>query len=106
MISDDELSLGGYRYEDLLELRIVSNRTDLARKQTDLGFPFPVKTGASQATFLKFEVHAWLRMRAALRDIERASATLPERSPRGSRPPSAVKPGQATSRAKVLTDAT
>ena len=27
--------------------RIISNRTDLSRKQTELGFPLPVKTGAS-----------------------------------------------------------
>ena len=105
MISAQDLALGGYRYEDLLDLRIVSNRTDLARKQTDLGFPVPVKTGASQATFLKFEVHAWLRLRAALRDTECASATLPERSPRDA-PASAVKPGRAMSRAKVLINAT
>ena len=68
MLTDAELALGGYRYQDLQALRIIENRTDLARKQDELGFPKPVKTGKSQALFLKIEVHAWLRKRAALRD--------------------------------------
>ena len=70
MLTDEEIELGGYRFEDLQEKRIVENRTDLLRKQTDLGFPLPIKTGASQAMFLKSEVHAWLRRRAALRDAK------------------------------------
>ena len=45
MLTDEEIGLGGYRFEDLQDLRIVTNRTDLARKQTELGFPLPVKTG-------------------------------------------------------------
>ena len=68
MLTDEEIALGGYRYEDLLALRIVSNRTDLDRKQAELNFPKPVKTGKSQAWFPKAEVNAWLRKRAALRD--------------------------------------
>ena len=68
MLTDAELALGGYRFEDLQELRIVENRTDLARKQTEHGFPKAVKTGKKQTLFLKAEVHAWLRKRAALRD--------------------------------------
>jgi hypothetical protein len=68
MLTDEELELGGLRFEDLQEKRIVENRTDLLRKQTDLGFPKPIKTGASQAMFLKSEVYAWLRKRAALRE--------------------------------------
>jgi|KBSSwiStaDraftv2_1062776.scaffolds.fasta_scaffold2694743_2 predicted DNA-binding transcriptional regulator AlpA len=67
MLTDEEIALGGYRYEDLLALRIVTNRTDLDRKQTELKFPLPVKTGKSQAWFPKAEVHKWLRERAALR---------------------------------------
>ena len=39
MLTDEELELGGFRFEDLQEKRIVKNRTDLLRKQTDLGFP-------------------------------------------------------------------
>jgi hypothetical protein len=68
MLTDEELELGGLRFEDLHKKRIVENRTDLLRKQTDLGFPKPIKTGASQAMFLKSEVYAWLRKRAALRE--------------------------------------
>ena len=75
MLTDEEIALGGYRYEDLLALRIVTNRTDLDRKQAELNFPKPVKTGKSQAWFPKAEVNAWLRMRAALRD---APSVVPE----------------------------
>jgi predicted DNA-binding transcriptional regulator AlpA len=67
-LTDDELAQGGYRFEDLQALRVVKNRTDLNRKQSELGFPRPVKTGKSQALFLKAEVHAWLAARALLRD--------------------------------------
>jgi hypothetical protein len=68
MTTLDEFDLGGYRYEDLRDARIVSNRTDLNRKQRELGFPRPIKTGERAAWFPKSEVHAWLRQRAALRD--------------------------------------
>ena len=74
MLTDEEIALGGYRYEDLLALRIVTNRTDLDRKQAELNFPKPIKTGKSQAWFPKAEVNAWLRMRAALRDAPEAKA--------------------------------
>jgi hypothetical protein len=70
MLTDDEIVLGGYRFEDLQALRIIENRTDLNRKQNELGFPKPIKTGKSQAWFPKSEVHAWLRQRAALRDVQ------------------------------------
>jgi len=66
-LTDDELAQGGYRFEDLQARRIITNRTDLNRKQRELGFPLPVKTGNSQAMFLRVEVHAWLRERLALR---------------------------------------
>ena len=75
-LTDDELAQGGYRFEDLQARRIITNRTDLSRKQRELGFPLPVKTGNSQAMFLRVEVHAWLRGRLALRPApkhERAS---------------------------------
>jgi hypothetical protein len=81
MLTDDEIGLGFYRFEDLQELRIVENRTDLNRKQTELGFPEPVKTGKSQAAFPKVEVHAWLRMRAALRDAPIQIAQIPTVAP-------------------------
>jgi hypothetical protein len=83
-MTDDDFSLGGYRFEDLQNLRIVENRTDLNRKQKDLGFPRPVKTGKSQAWFPKSEVHAWLRERAALRDVPIQNVPpLPEKSRSG-----------------------
>ena len=61
---------GGYRFEDLKSARIVSNRTDLSRKQRELGFPLPIKTGERSAWFPKSEVHAWLEKRASLRDTK------------------------------------
>ncbi len=67
---DDPFSAGGYRFKDLQDAGIVSNRTDLNRKQRELGFPRPIKTGERSAWFPKSEVHAWLRARAALRDTE------------------------------------
>ena len=67
MLTDDQIAMGGYRFQDLKTLRVVENRTDLNRKQNELGFPLPVKTGKSQALFLKSEVHDWLRQRVALR---------------------------------------
>src|SRR6476469_169357 len=78
MLTDEEIGLGGYRFEDLQDLRIVTNRTDLARKQTELGFPLPVKTGNSQAMFLRAEVRAWLRQRIALRDVQIQNSTAAE----------------------------
>ena len=36
-LTDEQLALGGFRFEDLQELRIVENRTDLARKQDEHG---------------------------------------------------------------------
>jgi hypothetical protein len=72
MMIPDEFSAGGYRFKDLQDARIVSNRTDLNRKQREHGFPQPVKTGDKQAWFPKSEVHAWLRKRAALRDSDKS----------------------------------
>jgi hypothetical protein len=70
MMTPDEFTAGGYRFKDLQSAGIVSNRTDLNRKQRKHGFPKPIKLGDSQAWFPKSEVHAWLRRRAALRDTE------------------------------------
>ena len=77
-LTDDELAQGGYRFEDLQARRIITNRTDLSRKQRELGFPLPVKTGNSQAMFLRAEVHAWLRQRIALRDVQIQNSTAAE----------------------------
>lgn len=73
MMTPDDFSGGGYRFKDLQAARIVSNRTDLNRKQREHGFPKPIKLGDSQAWFPKSEVHAWLKKRAALRDAERGN---------------------------------
>ena len=102
-MTDDDFSLGGYRFEDLQALRIVENRTDLNRKQKDLGFPRPVKTGKSQAWFPKSEVHAWLRKRAALRDAPIQSAPLlPGKARSGKVRPGKVRPGRVRRRLKAL----
>lgn len=79
MLTDEQLELGGFRFEDLQEKRIVKNRTDLARKQAEHGFPLGVKTGEAQVVFLKSEVFAWLRKRAALRDAVPAPVPVPRR---------------------------
>lgn len=80
-LSDADLALGGYRFEDLQAMRVVTNRTDLDRKLAEHEFPKPVKTGKSQTIFLKVEVHNWLRKRVALRD-----------APAPIEPPAAVSP--------------
>jgi N6-adenosine-specific RNA methylase IME4 len=59
---------GGYRYQDLVDARIISGRGDLNYKQNHFGFPRPIKTGSHSAWFPKAEVHEWLSARAALRD--------------------------------------
>jgi len=64
--TDDEISLGFYKFSDLVALGIVRDRTDLHRKQRAYGFPRPMKTGDRQAPFLKIRVHNWVRQRAAL----------------------------------------
>lgn len=92
-ISDADLALGGYRYQDLLGLRIVSSRSDLNRKQREHGFPLPYKGGNSQAIFLKVEVHAWIRSRLALRN----APPLPD--PFLRKPPPPHKPPRGTRRA-------
>jgi hypothetical protein len=77
-----DFNAGGYRFKDLLREGIVSSRSDLSRKQADLGFPRPIKTGKSVAWFPKSEVHCWLAKRAALRDLP-ANSELVERLRRG-----------------------
>src|SRR6516164_4730257 len=60
--------IAGYRYADLLKSRIISSRSDLFRKQRDLGFPKAVKIGDRSAWWPADEVRAWLQGRIALRD--------------------------------------
>jgi predicted DNA-binding transcriptional regulator AlpA len=65
----DEFTAGGYRFRDLQAVGIVSNRTDLNRKQRQHGFPRPIKTGERAAWFPKSEIDAWLKKRAARRVV-------------------------------------
>ena len=96
MLTDAELDLGGYRFSDLQKLRIITNRTDLHRKQAELGFPRAIKTGSSQAWFSRAEVHAWIRQRAALRDAEIQSG--PSIPTKGKAVPSLPKEGHEHAR--------
>ena len=59
------LEAGVYSFRDLQSLGFVKDRTDLHRKQRKYGFPTPIKLGERQAGFLRAEVHAWVRGRAA-----------------------------------------
>jgi predicted DNA-binding transcriptional regulator AlpA len=61
---------GFYRFDDLVDRRIVSSRSDLSDKQRKLGFPLPVKPGPKQALFLKTEVHRWAQRLVEKRDAE------------------------------------
>jgi predicted DNA-binding transcriptional regulator AlpA len=63
--TDEEIAGGLYTYNELVDLGLVRNRTDLQRKQRFYGFPLPLKTGTRQAPFLKTRVHNWVRRRAA-----------------------------------------
>ena len=95
MPTDDEIALGFYRFEDLQRLRIVKNRTDLKRKQDELGFPKAVKTGESQAGYLIFEVNAFVRRRVALRDAPKQIAAPPQ-PPHIAQPPREARPEKAS----------
>jgi predicted DNA-binding transcriptional regulator AlpA len=66
-LTDEDLDEGGLKFEDLKRHKVVSSRSDLGRKQKELGFPLAIKTGPRQAMFLKSEVRDWLRKRAAMR---------------------------------------
>ena len=68
----------GYCFRDFLDLRIVSNRTDLHRKQNEHGFPRPAKFGRKQAVFSAAEVHRGVNERLAARDRAAAKATPTE----------------------------
>jgi predicted DNA-binding transcriptional regulator AlpA len=82
MIND----IAGYRYGDLLNSRIISSRSDLFRKQRDLGFPRPVKTGDRAAWWPADEVHSWLQGRIALRDdVLKTNSKLPLSPPAAAR---------------------
>lgn len=55
-----------WRFDDLVERRIVSGRTDLHRKQEMFGFPRPVKLAEGRgavALFPRAKVKEWLTKR-------------------------------------------
>lgn len=57
-----------WRYSDLVERRIVTNRSDLYRKQQQAGFPRPVKLTKGHgavALFPRVEVKEWLKRQLA-----------------------------------------
>jgi predicted DNA-binding transcriptional regulator AlpA len=60
--------INGYKFADLRRARIVSSRSDLHRKQKNLGFPKPAKTGERSAWWPDDEIRAWVQSRLALRD--------------------------------------
>ena len=70
MLTDEELELGGFRFEDLQEKRIVKNRTDLLASRPSWSFRCRSRPAHRRRCFLKSEVYAWLRERAALRDAK------------------------------------
>src|SRR4051794_5090401 len=89
MADEDEAAI--YRYEDLHAARIVSGRTDLARKIKDHDFPRPIKLGARQTVYLKSEVSAWVLERAALRDAPKQIAPPPKLANAALRKPATQK---------------
>jgi len=53
-----------WRYPDLVERRIVNNRTTLYRWIKDFGFPPGILLGPNTRAWPAHEVEAWLRERA------------------------------------------
>lgn len=90
--------IAGYRFEDLLEARLVKTRTDLSRKQRAMGFPKPVKLNR-QAWFPKAEVDAWVKKQIDRRDSPKPTTDKTLRKPPHAGVPRA-KPTRATRRAE------
>jgi predicted DNA-binding transcriptional regulator AlpA len=84
-MSVDNLPVG-YRFKDLQAAGIVSSRGDLHKKQTEHGFPRPVKLSARAAWWPSDEVVEWLKARAALRNAAAEAK------------PSKLSPGHKTTR--------
>lgn len=61
-----------FNFNDLVEMRIVTNRVDLHEKQQRFGFPKPVKLGgrgrSGTALFPRDAVKAWIAKRRAEQD--------------------------------------
>jgi predicted DNA-binding transcriptional regulator AlpA len=82
--------IAGYRFSDLVKSRIISSRSDLFRKQRELGFPRPVKTGDRAAWWPANEIHGWLQGRIAMRDdVLKTNSKLPRSPPARKSLPSA-----------------
>ena len=65
-LSDEEIALGFYTFNEMKALGILKDRQDQRRKQLLYGFPLPTKTGDRQAPTSKARVHRWVRQRDAL----------------------------------------
>jgi len=52
-----------YRYADLINLRIVSNRVTLGRWTKNQGFPQPIQLGPNSVAWEADAVDAWVRVR-------------------------------------------
>jgi hypothetical protein len=65
-LTDEEIALGFYTFNEMVALGFVKDRQDQRRKQERYGFPRPTKTGDRQAPTSKARVHRWLRRRDAL----------------------------------------
>jgi predicted DNA-binding transcriptional regulator AlpA len=72
MLDHKALETGVYSFRDLQALGFVRDRQDLSRKQKHYGFPKPFRLSKQESLFLRQEVHAWLRQRAASRQTEQA----------------------------------
>ena len=82
---DDEFAY--WRFEDLLERRIVSDRNDLFRKQLNHGFPRALKTIQSQnaiGLFKRSAVKQWLRDTLKQSELPPPPPRRPRKQPQGS----------------------
>ena len=67
------------RFADLVERRIVNNRTTLNRWIEDYGFPPGRLLGPNTRAWTTDEVDVWLEERPAQRDAERVAAEVKDR---------------------------
>ena len=86
-----DLPARGYRFRDLIDLRIVSSRSDLHRKQREHDFPLPAKYGNRQAVFSAAEVHRWVDERLAARVTPNPPAAAKPRLSAGTAKPKKPK---------------
>ena len=65
-LTEEDFAEGFFSFDDLQADNIVTDRSDLHRKQKRYGFPRAVKLGDRQARFFRRRVRRWLARRAAL----------------------------------------